>query len=367
MKILHVITNLGMGGAETVFYHRMLYYFERGEADQHLIYYLYDGFYVEKLRSRGFTVTKITGLLHPCDPVGLYRFFSLVKKENPLCIDASLWLAQIMARLIGALLQIPVICQMHSDLRHHGVMRNLIDAIVPHKHATFVAVTSLLLPLVKKKFSSASTILIHNGVDFKKIRAGDAEKTSWYDKKKEDLLIIGVSGRLVSLKQYDVFLKAIALLASMTEKKMHALVIGDGPEKQNLIELAHALKIEDRVSFVGMQENVFDWYDLIDVLVSCSRTEAFSMVILEAMAAGKVVVATESTNAREMISHYQNGILLPQADPKQIAFALLTLIQNDALRKKVGVAAQELVLNNFDMSIIEQRYMQLYRSFFRKN
>ncbi len=367
MKIVHLISNLGMGGAETVFYHRMLYYHEQAETDQHLIYYFYDGLYVEKLRSCGFIVTKITGFFHVYDPIAFYRFFSLVKKENPLCINASLWSAQIMARLVGSLLKMPVICQMHSDLKHHGFFRNLIDALVPQKHATFVAVTSVLLPSVQKKFASASTLVIHNAVDFKSIEGGDAQKTSLYYKKKDGSLIIGVSGRMVLLKQYDIFLKAFALLVPMTQKKVHAVLLGDGPEKQNLINLAHDLKIEDHVSLVGMQENIFDWYDLIDILVSCSSTEAFSMVILEAMAAGKVVVATESTNAREMINHNQSGIILPHADPKQIASALLSLVNDDPLRQELGAAARETVLNSFDMPIIEQRYIQLYQSFLDKN
>ncbi|MBL4588110.1 glycosyltransferase [Candidatus Babeliales bacterium] len=361
MKVIHLIANLGVGGAETMLYQRLMVSKDRGELEHHIICYFHDGPFLKSLKDAGFTVIKITGLLRGYDPIGWYQLFQLIKKERPTCLHASLWSASIIARLVGYFTETSTVCDIHGDPEYHGIIRNSIDRLVPYKHVTFVAVTSAIVPSIKKWMPGAQVQVIHNGVNQQYFLQNDTREFS-FSQIKQEKIIITVCGRLIPLKRYHLFLHSINLLIKSGQKNIHGLIIGEGPEKANLLALAYKLGIERYVTFVGQQKNMPDWYALSDVLVSCSETEALSLVVLEAMSVGVVVVATASTNAGEVIQHKKNGLLLQTSDFKDMAEALSRLASDSLFRKRLGAAAEATIEKKFDIHIVEKRYEKLYKS-----
>ena len=364
MKVIHLITNLGIGGAETMLYQRLMISKERGEESSHMVCYFNDGPFVQQVKDLGFTVMKISGFLRGYDPVGFYQFFKLVKKERPTCLHASLWSASIIARLVGYFTKIPTICDIHGDPEHHGIIRNSIDRLVPYKYVMFIAVTSAIVSSIKKWMPGAQVQVIHNGVNQQYFLQNDTREFS-FSQIKQEKIIITVCGRLIPLKRYHLFLHAINLLIKSGQKGIHGLIIGEGPEKANLVALSYKLGIERYVTFVGQQKNMPDWYALSDVLLSCSETEALSLVVLEAMSVGVVVVATASTNAGEVIKHQKNGLLLQTSKIQDIAEALSRLASNPLFRKRLGAAAEATIEKKFDIHIATSRYKKLYKSLLR--
>jgi glycosyltransferase involved in cell wall biosynthesis len=153
--------------------------------------------------------------------------------------------------------------------------------------------------------------------------------------------VVGVVGRLQAWKGQDVFLRAAALLADDDPKVRFAVVGGailglEGSYPRDLHALAAELGVEDRVHFAGHQEDVYPWLDALDVVVHSSLAEPFGLVIVEAMALGKPVVATNVAGPTEIIEEGVSGLLVPPDDPERLAQAVRRVLDDPALGERLG-------------------------------
>ena len=123
-------------------------------------------------------------------------------------------------------------------------------------------------------------------------------------------------GNLVRLKGHDLIIRALADLPSAT-----LLIVGRGPEQSSLEALTHTTGVADRVRFLGPvpQDQLRDFYSAADVLVLASASEGWPNVLLESMACGTPVIATDIPGAREIIGSPEVGKLLPERTPSAIA------------------------------------------------
>jgi len=153
-------------------------------------------------------------------------------------------------------------------------------------------------------------------------------------------------GRLVGYKGLDVLLKALRGLDAET------VIIGDGPLRGALEQMAAALALRDRVRFLGevTADQLLAWYHACDALVlpSVTRQEAFGMVQLEAMLCGRPVISTDlATGVSWVNQHGQTGLVVPPGDVSELRQALVRLIENRDLRLRLGAAARARVLAHF--------------------
>jgi len=145
---------------------------------------------------------------------------------------------------------------------------------------------------------------IYNPVNFDEIDSLSFHEARLYDGAGPHLVTVG---RLAAEKVYDNLLKAFATI-QQKNKQATLSFLGDGSEKANLENLARELKIDDRVRFTGFQNNPYSYLKQADLFVSSSRYEGFSNVIVEALACGTPVVATDCPSAnREVITEGVNG------------------------------------------------------------
>lgn len=151
-------------------------------------------------------------------------------------------------------------------------------------------------------------------------------------------------GRLEASKGVDILLQACRRL---TERRFDFLlsVVGDGPERAYLIELAQTLGVAEKVSFLGYVswEQLWNIYHSADIFVFPSRSEALALVLLEAMAGGLTIVASRVGGIPDLIEHEVNGLLVPQGDPVALADAVERLAEDTALREKMTTANLEKV------------------------
>ncbi len=141
-------------------------------------------------------------------------------------------------------------------------------------------------------------------------------------------------GRLRHEKGVDVFLQALGQLRDLED--VHALVVGDGPERSKLEEAARG----QRVHFLGHRDDVDRWFALADVVVVPSRRETFGRVPLEAMALGRPVVASRVGGLVEAVVDNETGLLVPPEDPTALATKLRTLLSQPALANALGEAGR---------------------------
>ncbi len=171
--------------------------------------------------------------------------------------------------------------------------------------------------------------------------------------------VITFIGRLDGFKGVEHLLEAFRMVIESGVDAFLKL-IGNGPAEGNLRSLAASLKIQDKVSFMGREENVLKQLSETDIFVLPSLSEGMSNVLLEAMSCGLPVVATGVGGALDMIRHGSNGILVPPGDPEALRDALGYLLGNESAAISLGKEARKTVEERFTLSGAVDCYRRLY-------
>jgi len=140
------------------------------------------------------------------------------------------------------------------------------------------------------------------------------------------------------------------------------VLVGDGPLRSHYEEVARDLNIKRDVYFLGKRTDVPTIISNLDVSVLSSTNEGFSNVIMESMAAGKPVVATNVGGSREMVTDGVTGYLVPPADSQSMAGAIINLLQNPDKAMAMGSAGREVVKERFTVETMVKKYEELYFS-----
>lgn len=174
-------------------------------------------------------------------------------------------------------------------------------------------------------------------------------------------VVAGV-GRLHPVKGWDDLLRAFARLPAAVEgQPLRLLVVGDGPLRKELEQLASQLGIADRVRWAGWQDQPAAFYQLADVFVCSSVSETLGNVILEAWTNRALVVSTRAQGPLELIEDGMNGLLAPLADPAGLAAVLNTALALDAAQRARMIAAGEAeVAKHYSEAAIVAAYIDLY-------
>lgn len=167
------------------------------------------------------------------------------------------------------------------------------------------------------------------------------------------------AGRLSSQKNQPMMLRAFAgFLQSGHDARL--VLLGKGELEAELRKLARELCIEDRVDFAGFVENVQDHLVNADVFLLSSDYEALPLAVLEAMAAGLPVIATDVGGLRDIVT--DNGILLPSGDQEAMTDAMKRLYEDPILRHRMGLASKNHAAD-YDVSAAVDGYCRLYRRY----
>ena len=169
---------------------------------------------------------------------------------------------------------------------------------------------------------------------------------------------MGFVGRLSSVKRVDLILASLSLLKRDSE--FLALIAGDGPERNQLEKMAEELGIADSVKFLGETDNVDRILSKIDIFIFSSEGEAFSLVILEAMANRKPIVAFNVDGVNEAIVNNKTGFLVNNMDVQQFAYKIKYLIKNRNIAKTMGDEGFKRVKNNFSIKNCIYMYENMY-------
>lgn len=185
--------------------------------------------------------------------------------------------------------------------------------------------------------------VIHNGIDLEMFEKDLFHFTSQEKQKIRNQLFKAKNGETIILtiaalhprKGLKYLIKAYKEIYEQ-KNDTRLIIIGEGPEKNELKKLAKKLKIADHIEFLGHQENISRILKTCDIFVLPSIKEAFGLVLLEAMAAQLPIVATNVGGIPEIIEDRKTGFLVPPQDSRALAQALLMLINNKALREKIA-------------------------------
>jgi glycosyltransferase involved in cell wall biosynthesis/ribosomal protein S18 acetylase RimI-like enzyme len=182
----------------------------------------------------------------------------------------------------------------------------------------------------------------------------------------EDEVLILSPARLAPDKGLAYLIEAAAMLRRCVPK-YRVLIAGDGPIRDGLEHLTRVLNVSDSVSFLGFRDDIGDLMDACDLVVLPSFREGLSMSLLEAMAAGKPIVATSIGSNRELTSQGDVARLVPPADSWALAAAIHSLARDPARRARLAAEARSLFAARYTEDRMLNEYRQLYQSLIKRN
>jgi glycosyltransferase involved in cell wall biosynthesis len=200
-------------------------------------------------------------------------------------------------------------------------------------------------------------VRIPNGIDARKFSA--AQPASDLRLNCTGEIVVGMVSRLVREKGGEVLLRAIAEVAEEFAT-VRLIFVGEGPERDFLEERATKLGIGPAVVFAGRRSDMPEVYAAFDICVLPSFGEGMPMTVLEAMAAGRAMIATRVGEIPQVITDGENGLLVEPKDPGGLRDAIHKLLCDTELRQKLAKNGSSHIHNNFSFERMTQAYLEIY-------
>lgn len=174
--------------------------------------------------------------------------------------------------------------------------------------------------------------------------------------------LVAFVGRLIERKQVDVLIRAFSQLAEEGISEAALLVLGEGPEKNVLEQLAIDLGISEQVHFLGSRLNTEEYLQVSDVFVLPSSSEGMPIALLEAMSVGTACIGSSIGGITDLIEDGNHGFLVSSGDDVELRARLKQLLADPNLRKQFGRNARSLVAERFAMKDTAKSYLSLYQN-----
>lgn len=276
---------------------------------------------------------------------------SIINKTKPDLIHLHGYKAGVVGRL--ALLpsnNIPTIVTLHNFLTYPGassphikLYQLLEKRILSLRTTKYIAVSNALEKDFSRrcKISEDKITVIYNGInldDYEKAKPIQHIKNLGHP-------LIGTAVRLTSQKGIEELIEAAPLVLDKFPNGL-ILVAGEGPLKEQILQRLKLMNLENRVLLLGFYDNMPGFLTSLDVFVLPSRTEGLGIILLEALACGTPIIATQVGGVPEIISPGINGLLVPPQDPIGLAQGVISLI-NDYSQSKMAQKGTELIKENF--------------------
>jgi len=211
--------------------------------------------------------------------------------------------------------------------------------------------------LIADGFPGSRTTTIYNGVDLSTWQGHDLRGLRGELGIGAEEIVITQVGSLIRRKGHDLLFRAFADLKRLRpERGLRLVIVGDGPDRPAIEALARELGIAGSVHFLGFiaPPPGVVFRDVSDIGVSPSRGEGFGLTVIEAGAAGRPVVATDTTGMREILTDGESGLIVPVEDSASLGRALLRLVDDAELRRRLGGRLHAVVQERF----LIERYVE---------
>ncbi|NYF90953.1 GT4 family glycosyltransferase PelF [Tunturiibacter empetritectus] len=234
----------------------------------------------------------------------------------------------------------------------------MVDRMVLRSYAAVVAVSEEVRKrLLKAGVREEKIHIVRNGIDLRPF--DDAAPALRNISSQDHSAIVGLIGRLATEKGVDIFLRAAAqVLIKLPATKF--VVVGDGPDREQLELLIDELKIRENVLMLGRRDDMPSIYASLDIMVSASRQEGLPIAILEGMASSLPIVATAVGAVPTIVLNGRTGVLVSAEDAETLASEIVKLLTNSTQRQQFGAAAKKLIEAEFSAERMTADYLHIY-------
>jgi len=354
--LVHCTSSLQLGGAEALLVDLVR---DLGtERYEHHVLYIHDGPRRAELEALGAKTYSIQGSLFRYDPTMFFHAYRIITRLKPSVIHAALWAGCWVARIVGKVTKIPVVCVVHLPLTSDGKLRNFLDGRTWRWADQVVAVSQEVGRSLSGFVPAQRIEVIPNGINARRVR----EQGYSYHLTRQmlglapDHFVIGCVGRFVPHKRQDLLIRVFARFVA-EHPQARLLLLGVGPEEQALRALVTQLRVSNFVQFIIAQP-ALGYYPLFDCFVLPSVLEGLSVALLEAASFGLPAIVT-GVGSHEVIQDGVNGFVVPPDDERALLEALKKLAC-EPVRSSLGVQSKEKVEARFS----SQEMMQAYRTIF---
>ena len=363
IKILQLITELDIGGAEKV----LLSFIRKLDRDKYNVMVAYmkgEGKLVEDFREAGVKVFNLK-MRNRADLGAVIRLYRLLKRENIQLLHTHLIQADICGFLAGKMAGIPIIISTKhnpDEFRKKFSIPVWLDGIFANHSDRIIAVSYAVKDFLInwEKISKDKFTVIHNGIDLEEFNINID-----ISKKKRQLginlssKVLGSIGRFNEQKGYKFLLKAISeILENVPDVRF--IFVGDGPLRRELEKMTRELKVDQNVIFTGIRRDIPEIFSIMDVFIMPSIFEGLPLILLEAMAMGKPVIASRVGGIPEIVRHEVTGILVEPANPSAIANSIVKLLKDPVGAKRIGDSGREEVKRRFTIDTMTEKIEALY-------
>ncbi len=212
------------------------------------------------------------------------------------------------------------------------------------------------------KISGDKISVIYNGIDPNDVIVYPTDKIKLFRKEfgiSEKTFVVGTITRLVKDKGVDILLKAFAEFSKDCLDSI-CLICGDGSEMNKLKKLAKSLGIENKVIFAGYVENIWQYLSLMDVFVFPSLHETFGLSVLEAIAAGKIVIATNVGGIPEVLNDIDSSFLFPIGQVSELSQKIKIVWENLTVFTEKAKKNAEKIFKSFDKRNVYRKIEEIY-------
>lgn len=220
-------------------------------------------------------------------------------------------------------------------------------------------VSNYLKETTEKVFKVKRDIkVIYNFIDTEKYRRIKVKREDFGFIDKDDRVIMHTSN-FRPVKKIENIIKVFYEVSREVKSKL--LLVGDGPEICRIRNMVSKLRLEDKVFFPGIQENVIPLLSISDVYMLPSKSEGFGLSALEALSCEVPVIGTSIGGLKEVIEHGKCGFIFNPSDIDSMSEAAVRILKNEELKQKMGAEARKRA-KAFDSKIIIPRYLEYYKS-----
>jgi glycosyltransferase involved in cell wall biosynthesis len=369
-KIMHVITTLGPAGAETMLC-RIISAMDSSRFENEIVSLTGILDLAERMERIGVRVRTLGMKKRVPNPLLVIRLAQWIRESRPDVIHT--WMYH--ANLIGALAarvagHVPVVWGIHHSAldpridKRRTMLVNRACALLSRRLPVRIACCSEASLRLHKElgYDAARLEVIPNGFDLEQVKPDPTARASLREELgiPKDTILVGMAARFHPHKDHRNFLRAAAQLHKQ-KPEVRFLLCGLDITRENsqLAGWIEAAGLRDCCHLLGLHQDMPRFFAGIDIATTASRSEAFPIVIGEAMACATPCVVTDVGDSAIIVG--QTGIVVPPGNPTSLAEAWQKLIEaGQEVRRRLGMAARHRVQEHFAISIIVERYQAIY-------
>ncbi|MDH4152450.1 MAG: glycosyltransferase [Nitrospira sp.] len=361
-KVILLAVGLGVGGTETHIV-ELASRLDRSRFTVTVCALKPNGTLVQELQKRGVRVLSLGGA-GKLDARVIVRLFKLLRVEQPDVVQAFLFWANVAARACGRILRaFPVISSYHDEVVSEGWLVRLVDRLTLHWTQRIVCCSHAVSRSVVSRIGGTieHCTMIPFGVDIEQFESA-AAATRRELGLRDSGNVIGTVCRLVEPKKgLTILLRAMAELARRYgQPPCQLVIVGDGPSRDELEVLREQLGLSSWIVFTGSRRDIPRVLHALDAFVLPSLYEGFGIAILEAMAAGKPVIATTVGGIPDFVLSKETGLLVEPGNVQALADAIAHLLSDPQQAEAMGAKARVHARDNYRISEIVRQHEQVY-------